>query len=57
LKPLEILEAFDSLKNTFSPTDKQEISCYDISIREDILDITCDAFSSDWNTDIVTLNK
>jgi hypothetical protein len=56
LKPLEILDAFDELKNIFSPTDKGEIQCYDISIVEDSLSITCDAFSSDWNTDIVTIN-
>lgn len=56
LRPLEILEAFDELKNIFSPTDKWEVVCYDILITEDILDIKCDAFSSDWNTDILTLN-
>jgi hypothetical protein len=57
LKPLEILVAFDELKNIFSPTDKEEISCYSIYIVDNTLNITCDAFSSDWNTDIITLNK
>ena len=56
LRPLEIMSAFDDLKNTFSPTDKQEISCYNILISENMLTLSCDAFSSDWNTDIVTLN-
>jgi hypothetical protein len=57
LKPLEILVAFDELKNTFSPTDKEEISCYNLYVTDNMLNMTCDAFSSDWNTDIVTLNK
>lgn len=57
LKPLEILVAFDNIKNIFSPTDKEEISCYDMFISDNMLNITCDAYSSDWNTDIVTLNQ
>lgn len=57
LKPIDILVAFDELKNVFSPTDKGEVACYDIFIANNILNITCDTFSSDWNTDIVTLNN
>ena len=49
--------AFDELKNTFSPTDKGEISCYDLYIRDNSLSISCDAFSSDWNSDIISLNN
>jgi len=55
LTPLRMLENFDEIKNIFSPTDKWEIACYDIAISNNILDITCDSFSSDWNTDILTV--
>ena len=55
--PLEILEEFDRVKNKFSPTDKWEISCRDISISLWKINITCDAFSADWNTDIVSLDE
>jgi len=51
--PLEMLGEFDALKDIFSATDKSEISCYDINIMWDIMSMTCDSFSSDWNTDII----
>ena len=58
LKSLEILSAFDTLKNTFAPRDKSEISCYNISISSDnIIQLTCDAFSSDWDNSIVNLEE
>lgn len=56
LRPLKILWAFDEVKSAFAPIDKSEISCYDILIGDwDILTITCDAFSPDWDTKIVDL--
>lgn len=57
LKPLEILNEFDKMKNIFSPTDKSEISCYDINILDHVISMTCDSFSSDWNTDIVSVES
>ena len=57
LKPKEILENFDLIKNAFSPTDKWELQCYDITISNNILSATCDAYSSDWNTDILTVRE
>lgn len=54
LRPLEILWEFDRIKNKFSPTDKWEISCYDIFISWWEVNITCESFSSDWNTDIIS---
>lgn len=57
-RPLEMLVAFDDLKNKFAPVDKKELRCYNISILEgNILDITCDAFSSDWDTSIASLKE
>ncbi len=56
LRATEILSEFDRIKNIFSPTDKWEIDCYDITISASILDVTCDSYSSDWNTDILTVN-
>jgi len=53
LMPLDILSDFDEMKDTFSATDKSEISCYNMSIVDDMLSMTCDSFSSDWNTDIL----
>ncbi len=56
LRPLDILTDFDELKNTFSPTDKGELQCYNLVVLDDSLNITCDTYSSDWNTDIVSLS-
>ena len=56
LRPLEILTAFDSLKSRFASIDKKELRCYDISIESwNIMNVTCDAFSPDWDTSIVDL--
>ncbi len=56
LGPLEILSAFDTLKNKFAPVDKSEITCYDIEIYTwNVLSITCDAYSSDWDSSIIDL--
>lgn len=58
LRPLKILEEFDKLKNTFAPIDTSEISCYDLTMNsQNILQITCDAFSSDWDTSIANLSE
>ncbi len=57
LKPLEILSEFDKMKDLFSSTDKSEITCYDILIIEDIISMSCDSFSSDWNTDILRVEN
>lgn len=57
LRPLEILSEFDAMKDLFSSTDKSEISCYDINVAEDILSMSCDSYSSDWNTDILSVEK
>ena len=54
VKPLEILSAFDEIKTAFAPRDKLEISCYNITITSDnVLDISCDIFSPDWDTQII----
>lgn len=50
LKPFDILEEFDRLKNEFETQDKTALSCYDIIIRDDLLTLTCDAYSSDWDS-------
>jgi len=57
LKPLEILNEFDKMKNIFSPTDKSEISCYSINIINNVVTMTCDSYSSDWNTDILSVEN
>jgi len=56
LRASEIITSFDEIKNQYSPVDKEEISCYDLSISDQkVLTITCDVFSSDWDTKIVSL--
>lgn len=58
LQVLDILSAFDVLKTKFAPRDKSEISCYNISImRGNILELSCDVFSSDWDNGITSLNN
>jgi len=57
-KPLEILSEFDRLKNIFEPLDKSEIECSNIVINgKSELFADCNAYSSDWNTDIVTVKE
>lgn len=58
LKPLEILWNFDLLKNKFEPIDKSKVQCSDIVIRDDMtLSARCEAFSSDWDSDITWLDN
>ncbi len=55
VKPLEILSAFDEIKTKFTPRDKLEISCYDITLNTgNILELSCDVFSTDWDTQILS---
>ena len=54
VKPLQILREFDLLKNKFEPLEKSKISCSQISLHEEnILKLSCEAFSSDWDKQIV----
>lgn len=54
LKPTKILSEFDALKNRYEPVDKAKITCRDIVVREGfILDMSCEAFSSDWDTQVL----
>lgn len=53
LKPSEILSEFDALKNKYEPIDKSKITCSNITIRTPgIMEARCEAFSSDWDTQI-----
>jgi len=55
LKPLIILEEFDKIKNKFASWDKWQIKCSGISINSDnLLSISCTAYTSDWNSKIPT---
>ncbi|NDK10069.1 hypothetical protein GW846_04765 [Candidatus Gracilibacteria bacterium] len=57
-QPLDILAAFDAIKLQYEPTDKAEISCTNIQISAgDIMSLSCEAYSSDWDTKIVSLNS
>jgi len=53
LKPLEIMTEFDRLKNKFETTDKSALSCYDLEISQNIMSAKCDAYSSDWDKNVV----
>lgn len=56
LRPLEILSSFDWLKNKFESIDKLKVQCFDIVIKDDMtLDARCEAYSSDWDSDINTV--
>jgi len=53
LRPMKILSDFDELKNKFEPIDKSKVQCFDIVIRDDMtLSARCEAYSSDWDSDI-----
>lgn len=58
LQPLTILSDFDELKNKFEPIDKSKVQCFDIVIRDDMtLSARCEAYSSDWDSDISTIEN
>ena len=58
LKPLDILSDFDAIKNKFEPIDKSKIQCFDMVIKDDMtLSARCEAYSSDWDSDISTVNN
>ena len=53
LRPMKILSDFDTLKNKFEPIDKSKVQCFDIVIRDDMtMSARCEAYSSDWDSDI-----
>ncbi len=54
MQPLKVLEEFDTLKNEFEPALKWRIQCKNIRISwNSIIEIECDAYSTDWNTRIL----
>ena len=56
LRPLEIVEHFDELQAQFSPIDKLEVSCQQISISSEFMvEFTCASYSSDWDTSLYRL--
>ena len=58
LRPLDILTAFDEIKFKFSPQDKSDIFCSSINITSNgDISISCDVYSSDWDTKIITLDE
>jgi len=54
LKPLIILEDFDSIKREFT-SERSNVSCQNISLSENIMSLSCDIYSSDWDTNIIDL--
>ena len=54
--PLEIIEKFDAIKNTFSEIDKAQIRCSNINIEQNILEVDCIAYSSLWEKGIPWFN-
>lgn len=54
VKPLEIIVAFDALKTSFEPLEKSKLKCLDANIwKDNVLEITCEAYSSDWDKQII----
>ncbi len=57
VKPTEILSKFDDIKNKFDPQEKSKIQCYNITInKERLLTMSCEAYSSDWDENIIWFN-
>ena len=53
LRTLDVISEFDSIKNSFESVDKSKVVCYDMVIQDDMsLTARCDAYSSDWDSDI-----
>lgn len=55
LRPLKILSDFDAIKSKFSPIDASEVSCNEIIILKDSINMACDVYSSDWDSTIPEL--
>lgn len=54
VKPIEIISKFDTIKNKFDPIEKWRIQCYDIIIEKtNLLRMTCESYSSDWDKSII----
>lgn len=54
IRPLEILEEFDKLKNEFEPINKSRIRCFNVLIDWDYnLEISCSAYSWSWDSKIL----
>lgn len=54
VKPLEVISKFDAIKNKFDQIEKSRIQCYDLTLdSENILKMTCEAYSSDWDQSII----
>jgi len=54
LKPLVILQDFDAIKTDFT-SERSNIECKNITISENIMSLSCDVYSSDWDTSIINL--
>lgn len=59
LKPLDILQSFDSIKREFTSSfERSNVSCSNIDISYlNEVSMSCDVFSSDWDTSIIDLNS
>ncbi len=54
VKPLEIISKFDLLKNKFDIFEKARIQCNNFIIdKNNFLKMTCVAYSSDWDKEII----
>lgn len=56
LKPSQILEEFDRLRNEFETADKSALECWNIEIKDNQFSAKCDVYSSDWDRSIVLPN-
>jgi len=59
MKPLTILKDFDTIKTEFTSSfERSNVSCKNLTISEwNILSISCDVFSSDWDTSIIDIRN
>jgi len=49
-----VISKFDAIKNKFDQIEKSRIQCYDLTLdSENILKMTCEAYSSDWDQSII----
>lgn len=54
IRPLQILEEFDKLKNEFEPINKTRLRCSNIRInKESILELNCSTYWWEWDNNII----
>lgn len=58
LRPLNILKDFDNIKKEFTSSfERSNVTCDNVTIQENTMSMSCDVYSSDWDTSIINMKE